>query len=503
MKPRQVRLLAAALVLVGVGLRFAGLERKVFWFNEVYSALRLSGAPGAELARGLPRGVVLESSALLRFQQLGPERGIRDTVRELAAAEPQHPPLYFALLWLHAWLFGASPWALRALSALFASGAIAALGWLAAELFGCRRAAWFSAAALALCPLAVRYAQEARPYSVWLLLFLAASALLLRALRTRSRRDLVGYALLACLALWTHLLTVFVLAGHVVYVLGCREQRGQARAFFAALVLAGIGFLPWVYVLATRWRTAAATTAHLARPLGTGTLVRAWAGHLRHLLFSGPPGDDGLLLLCLPVGALLLWALWRLIARAPRRVWLFVVALLPVIALSLGADLVLGGQRGLRARYLLPGYVAGLLALGWLFARWWAGGHRGVVLAVLLGALVSCATLVRAPTWWELSRVDVEVLRRLDAVPAPVLLSPLPFGVLAPLAHARPELRFVLVDGDGAGELPSGTAFLYQPGPALLTAWRTRPGVRVRLELEQRRRDEKVYRLYRLTPSGG
>src|ERR1051325_7306299 len=76
--------------------------------------------------------------------------------------------LYYVLLrlWLH---FGRSPYFIRSLSVIIAAATVPAIYWLARQLFD-RRVAIIAAALFTFNAYSVRYSQEARSYSLFVLL---------------------------------------------------------------------------------------------------------------------------------------------------------------------------------------------------------------------------------------------------------------------------------------------------------------------------------------------
>src|SRR5271166_658524 len=99
--------------------------------------------------------------------------------------------LYYVLLriWLH---FGQSPFFIRSLSAVIAAATIPAIYWLGTLLFD-RRVALIAAALLALNGYDIRYAQEARSYSLFVLLATLSSGFLIAFLKEPTRWHGVGY----------------------------------------------------------------------------------------------------------------------------------------------------------------------------------------------------------------------------------------------------------------------------------------------------------------------
>jgi mannosyltransferase len=120
--------------------------------------------------------------------------------------------LYYVLLrgWLH---FGQSPYLIRSLSVLMAALTLPAIYWLGRLLFD-RRVALIVAALFTFNAYDVRYSQEARSYSLFLLLATLSSGLLVWWLAEPSRRRLRGYIAASVLAAYSHLYALLLIAAH-------------------------------------------------------------------------------------------------------------------------------------------------------------------------------------------------------------------------------------------------------------------------------------------------
>ncbi len=104
-----------------------------------------------------------------------------------------HPPLFYWLL--HAWMsvFGGGDSSVRALSGVCAVVALP-LMWFAGKRLGGRTVAWIAVVLLALNPWALRYATEARMYSLLVVLVLAGYLLVTKAFEDDGVWWLVGIA---------------------------------------------------------------------------------------------------------------------------------------------------------------------------------------------------------------------------------------------------------------------------------------------------------------------
>jgi 4-amino-4-deoxy-L-arabinose transferase-like glycosyltransferase len=120
--------------------------------------------------------------------------------------------LYYVLLrgWLH---FGQSPYFIRSFSVLMAALTLPAIYWLGRLLFD-RRVALIVAALFTFNAYDVRYSQEARSYSLFLLLATLSSGLLVWWLAEPSRRRLRGYIAASVLAAYSHFYALLLIAAH-------------------------------------------------------------------------------------------------------------------------------------------------------------------------------------------------------------------------------------------------------------------------------------------------
>jgi mannosyltransferase len=272
------------------------------------------------------------------------------------------PPLYYLLL--HGWtaVFGTGAFAVRAMSGLFSVLSLA-VAWLLGRRLAGPRAAAALTLLLASSPFAVRYASEARMYSLVVLLVLLGAVAVSWAVRRPGPWPVAAVAAAGAALLYTHYWGAYLLV--VVGLLslaGLRRHRAAAVRVLAGLAVAAVLFLPWLPTL--RWQAAhtatpwadvgglTSITAALGSWQGGGRLTAVLLGHAFVVLAV-------LALVAVPAGDVV-----RLgVSRSPRR-W-------ALLALSLGT-LVVGGLASLVAssavagRYTsvaLPAFLA-LVALG-------------------------------------------------------------------------------------------------------------------------------------------
>jgi uncharacterized membrane protein len=212
-------------------------------------------------------------AAALRFATLGAQAYHHDeivTASRVLRADFVHameavgfsesaPPLYYALAWVWTQLTGTGEYGLRSLSALAGVATVPVAYLLGAELRG-RRAGIVAAALVAVNPMLLWYSQEARSYTLLVLLTAVAALYFVRALRdvpslehprgrisdgtSGGRRDATLWGVFSALALATHYFAIFPIALEAVWLLW-RRGRVALRGIWIA-GLAGLALAPLV-----------------------------------------------------------------------------------------------------------------------------------------------------------------------------------------------------------------------------------------------------------------
>lgn len=233
------------LLAAGTAARFSYLAEKPFWFDETFSV---------EVAR-------LDLRNLLH----------------LLWWREANMSLYYVLLrmWLH---FGQSPLFIRSLSAVIASATIPAIYWLGSTLYD-RRVGLIGAALLAFNGYDIRYAQEARSYSLFVLLATLSSGFLIAYLKESTRPNRIGYVLCSILAAYAHFYALLLIVAQYLAVLlrDKPESEEQSKCedldtarLRRAWIAIGIAVLPLLIFVA---KTGAGPIKWIKRP-GFGDLAR-------------------------------------------------------------------------------------------------------------------------------------------------------------------------------------------------------------------------------------
>lgn len=508
--PPQWLFLVVVCLIAGMMFRAVNFEHKVYWNDETYTSLRISGYLEAEAIQSLSQSGLIQPSDLQQYQfPTNPNKTVIDTIRGLASEEPQLTPLYFVAARYWTEWFGDSVAVIRSLSLLGGLLAFPAMGWLCFELFE----SWFAAGAgmmvLAVSPYQMLYAQEARPIAWWTVATLISSAALLRALRRKTKAGWLTYALSTAFGFYIFLFAGFTAIAQALYVMILERFRLRKTVFalIGALSLATVLFLPWLAtVIANSHQAAAATAWSESGRLTLKTIYSTWTHHLV-LPFADPYVlEDALSFLPSPldrmVSALVLWtvrllvlyAFYALCRQTPQRIWLFVVLLTAIPALTvLSIDLLRGGGVSSNPRYIVPFYLGLQLAVTyllsvWLFgavagARWRTYWLRGMAIVFLLIGFSSCTLNMPVNTGWNkmINKTNPQVAALINQAERPLVISDADLGDLFSLSYLlEPKVRLLVQPQSILGntsstqtetpylpEIPPGFSdvFLYKPRP--------------------------------------
>ncbi|MGJ3247690.1 MAG: glycosyltransferase family 39 protein [Elainellaceae cyanobacterium] len=430
--------LVVLILLLGIVFRLINLGDKVYWFDEVFTSLRIFGHTFSDAYQAIysPSGV--EAQALQTFQTYDPNKPLSATIQGLAQSEPQLTPLYFILARFWAIEFGDSVATIRSLSAVVNLFIFPAFYWLCNELFKSPVMAWMGVALMAVSPFHVLYAQEARPYSLWAVSIVLMSAALLWAIRIKTRVGWAIYAIALALSLYSFLLSVLVAIGHGIYVIGTERFRITPNliSYFLASFAGCLLFVPWVFVILTNAQATDSVTGWTQESIGFLPLVKIWILNLNRVFLDVDFGlSNPLTYLIVPITVLSLYSMYYVCRYAPLRVWLFILTLIAVTALVLTLpDLVFGGRRSTATRYFVPCFIGIQLAMTYLLSQKafvhsipvkWQRGWQVVVCLVLCVGVVSCLISSQEQAWWNKynNQENIPIAQVINQASNPLIIS--------------------------------------------------------------------------------
>ncbi len=392
-----------ALVALAAVLRFVGIGTQGFWFDEGNTALLVHFSLGKMI------GLIPHSEST--------------------------PPLYYCLAWLWVRIFGFGEVGLRSLSAV-AGIATVPVAYAAASKLISSRAGLLAAALTACNPLLIWYSQEARSYSLLVLLTSVALLAFAHARAAPSARTLGAWVLASALALATHYYAVLAIVPQALWLLVTHRRVQSVRLAVAAVGVCGLALIP--LALGQNSTGNSEWIARVALGPRLGQIIPQF------LIGTGAPAYDVLEPLA---AAMVVIALVLLAARADadERTPALVAGGLAIGGLVLNLLLVAGGIDDLITRNVLALWLpAAVLVSGGFAAR--RAGVLGIAAAtVLCGTGIAAAIGVASdrnlqrPDWRAVAHV-------LGPRPGPgssgraILVQH--YGDLLPLSLYMPQLRF-------------------------------------------------------------
>ena len=490
-----LRSLFVSILLIGICLRFVNLDQKVYWIDEVHTSLRVSGYTRTEFVEQAPNDNVISAKDLYEFQQLSPEKDFFDTITALASSE--HSPLYYliARLWMQ-W-FGSSITVTRSLAAVISLLAIPCIYWLSLELFASSLVGYISIALLAVSPLHILYAQEAREYSLLTVTILLSSATLLWATKQKNFTSWVIYTITVALGLYAHPLAGLVIFGHGVYLL-LTEKFTFTKTLINYVIssLGGlIAFSPWIFVFIFNGD---GVGSWVTRDISLSTYLQRWMLNLSSIffdiqigysnrLFNIETGQDiqlhynnPLIYLMIAMLALIGYSIYFLCRQSNQKAWLFILILIGITALTLGLpDLISGGQRSTIGRYIIACYLGIEIAVAYCLANLLQNVqqyHIWRLITVILISLgiISSSIMVQSDTWWNKysSYYNAQVAQIINQADKPLIISNAKrISRSTSLSYLlKPETKIILLDQSREFKIPNGFSniFLFRPLGELL-----------------------------------
>lgn len=199
------------LIVLAAALRLPTLGRQSYWYDEVITVDLVH--------RGL--------------------RGLFGGIR----ADESTPPLYYVVAWFWARVFGTGETGLRLLSALAGIAAVP-VAYLCGRVLVSARAGLAAAALAAVSPVLIWYSQEARAYSLFVLLSSLSFLFFLCSRERASKRNLALWSVSSCLALATHYFAVFLVVIEAAWLLALIGLRRRLLVALTAVVATSAVLLP-------------------------------------------------------------------------------------------------------------------------------------------------------------------------------------------------------------------------------------------------------------------
>ena len=474
--PTWFKILVISLLVLAIFFRFAHPGKRVYWYDEAFTSLAISGHTIAEVQQEVFNQKIINVSALDKYQHINSDRGVADTIRYLVTSDPQHPPLYYSMVRLWAQISSDSLAGIRSLSAVISLFIFPSVYWLCLELFSAPIVAWVAVLLMAVSPFEVFFAQEARQYCLWMVTILLSTAALLRAMRRDTKVSWALYSLTLALGLYTHLLTILVAFAHAIYVAIRQHFRFQKTSinYLLSATISLLLFLPWLILLVTKLNTALKLTKRWPVELNYIEKIVIFFSRTTQLFFDINLFSDAWI-----IPSFSLENSWLYIINATFSLTLIVYLIYFCIKFDNKKTLIIGLIGGvttslwllydltfrksyiLNLRYQIPLYLSLQIAVScvltdhvFLDKTWRQKIGNVFLIGLILGGLISDISMFKADSWWiQMRGTKVgEISHLINNSENPLLIidnNGIQLGIILTLSHyLEPKVDILSVSGD-------------------------------------------------------
>ncbi len=296
----------------------------------------------------------------------------KQPVKELIAlvAVDAHPPLYYLILKLWGSIFQWNEIALRALSILFSTVALA-FSFLLVKTLSSTKIAIRVMPFMVLAPFVLRYSYEIRPYALTSALVVIGTFLLLIALKKGKPWQWALYGLVVALGMLTLYMSALVWLGHAI-LLGYLSWRNKnsppIKTWLSSYIFAIFLFLPWLPTFIKQYTNSA--LPGIGQPINLATASETTS----HLLFYRHASNTTPLQLILFLGlsSLIIYLLIQLITLKNKKerfnlLFLGAVTVTPFFAVTILNAV--GSEPFYISRYLAHFAIFYYLSVGYIIIR--------------------------------------------------------------------------------------------------------------------------------------
>jgi uncharacterized membrane protein len=341
-KPYQHYLNLLLILLLGIFLRFWQLDLKPLWMDEIITSLFSLG----KNYNDIPLEVVLPVEDFLKIFTFNPGLSCSQIAENLAN-QSTHPPLFFC--WMYGWLgwlrYLGNGWVfqVRSLPAIFGIATIIAIYFVNRIAFS-PKSGLMAALVMSVSPFAVYLSQEARHYTLPMLLITLSLVGLVQIQRDIEKRQQVRlwvvliWSIINAIGLYIHYFFILALAAEymtlipVMYV----SQAKNKRNIWLSIILSGLGvgisFLPWIMVMLSHSHRA--ETDWVPAPAHIAPLYQTFIGWL--VMVIALPVENQPIVITIICGLLMIaFGIWigRLIFQGLTLLWRSPPSHLPTLTL--------------------------------------------------------------------------------------------------------------------------------------------------------------------------
>lgn len=366
------------IIILGIFFRCAYLGDKIYWVDEVLTSLRIAGYTQQELYVELTDKDLISFNELHQYQTINHLEKDFFTSLKVYQQHPEHAPLYFIITRVWVQFFGNSITVTRSLSIIFSILALPCFYWLCIELFESPLVGLIATAFLSVSPFYIYYAQEARPYSLWLVTILVSNLTLLRAIRLNNSQSWLLYIVASTLSYYSSILSLLIMVGQSIYVaiLSQFKRSSSVYKYLLSSSLSLLLFSPWLILIIQNLQVLKDNTSWMRESIPLLAKIAIWLYGLSSVFIETPISQSFNLILFLRIlidinlFIILFFSVYFLFKKNFKTAGFFVFCTSFFYGLIIIiSDLCLQGQSSTASRYMIPLYLGFQLSLAYLLTQ--------------------------------------------------------------------------------------------------------------------------------------
>ncbi|WP_017292918.1 glycosyltransferase family 39 protein [Geminocystis herdmanii] len=403
-----LKIVIIIVILWGVFFRVTNIDKKIYWHDEVYTSLRVAGYKGDEVVTTFFNGEIITVKDLLEFQTLKSETPLIYTINSLIE-HPEHPPLYYLLLRFWQDLFGSSIIINRSLSILFSLLIFPAIYYLSQQLFNNNLVNLISISLIAISPVQILYAQEAREYSLWMLSIILSSLFFFKSIKTNNISHWFMYSLTLSLTFYTSILSAFlpIIKVSYIYLIGKILAVQTKINFLIFTSISGILFIPWLVITVINFSILKDKTNWTNTQQSLELLANLWGLHFTSLFidFGLPLYHWASYIFIIFIFSIIFYSFFFMVNNISKNIWLYLLllVLIPTLGLIL-PDLIFGGIKSSMTRYFFPAYLSIYLTIAYTLGKKIEQKSQTsslILIIIFTLSIISNIISSNAQTWWN------------------------------------------------------------------------------------------------------
>ncbi len=473
-------------ICLGIFFRVVNIDKKVYWHDEVHTSIRVAGYSSEEVAPELFTGKIITVKQLLKYQKVSSNKSFNDAINAFVE-HPEHPPLYYISQRFWQQLFGNSIVSYRSLSALFGILILPAIYWFSWELFGSIQISLIATTLIAVSPLQILYAQEARQYSLWILLTIINSLFFIKALKTKKVLPWSFYLVTSIFSFYTSLLSTLLLIVQVVYLIFNQDIKKYNNwfKFIICALITIVCFIPWIQVIIINYDKMKGATDWLKQDKSLLELNNGWGVNFGRLFadFSFAQYNRWSDLIVIFAYILIIFSSFYLLKNTSKNIWLYLVLLFVIPFLTLAIpDIISGSVRSTVTRYLVAYYISIPLIISyWLASNITKSKNPRswllIYIFIITVGIMSNLDIMQQVTWWNksLGYQTNYITHQINQLDKPLIMIEqrgISIGIITSIAHTlTPTTSLLLINGDTQLETEKNFnhLFVINPSSELIT----------------------------------